>query len=300
MLWEALDKTKKGLVTVVFDTTDRIQHMFFRYLDPKHPANRGKDTEIYKDTVEEMYLKMDDLVGRVRQRLKKDEVLIVMSDHGFKQFQRGVNLNAWLRDEGYLVMKDPDRSTGGDWFENIDWSKTKAFTMGLTGVFLNRKGRETGGIVGEGAELEELKAEMIRKLTELRDPERPDEIPIRDVFDASKHVPGPYVSEAPDLLIGYGAGYRHSWDAAVGCTSEHTFSDNTKSWSGDHCMDPRIVPGVLFSNRKVVAENPNILDLAPTVLDLFGIVPPKYMQGTSLYEARPAQAPVRQPVEAAS
>ncbi len=294
MLWETIDKTRRGFVTVVFDTTDRIQHMFFRYLDPNHPANKGKDVEKHKNAIEELYMRMDNLLGRLRKKADDDDtVLIVMSDHGFKQFQRGVNLNAWLRDEGYLVLKDGHR-TGGDWFEHVDWSKTKAFTMGLTGLFLNRKGRETGGIVEEGEELQALKVEMAEKLRKLQDPDRNCSA-IREVFDATKHVAGPYTYEAPDLLIGYEAGYRHSWDCAVGCTSENVFSDNTKSWSGDHCMDPRIVPGIFFCNRKINTETPNILDLAPSMLKLFGVPVPSYMQGKSLFE--PASAPSSRPSE---
>lgn len=285
MLFDALAKTKSGFVTTVFDTTDRIQHMFFRYLDPRHPANAGKDTTVHAGAVEAVYRWCDDLVGRVRAKLdEKRTVLVVMSDHGFKQFQRGVNLNAWLRDEGYLVLKD-GRRTGGDWFEGVDWTRTKAFSMGLTGLFINRKGREKGGIVADGAELAALKGEIAAKLRSLEDPARHGARAIRDVFDTTASFKGPYSYEAPDLLIGYDAGYRHSWDCAVGCTSEKVFSDNTKSWSGDHCMDPRIVPGIFLCNRKINAEAPNILDLAPTVLDLFGIAPPPYMQGGSLFGA---------------
>ena len=285
MLWDALAKTKSGLVTTVFDTTDRIQHMFFRYLDPGHPANVGKDTVQHQGAVEAVYRWCDELVGRVRAQLnEKRTVLVLMSDHGFKQFQRGVNLNAWLRDEGYLVLKDGKR-TGGDWFEGVDWSRTKAFSMGLTGLFINRKGRERNGIVADGPELVALKNEIAAKLRGLEDPGRRGARAIRDVFDTTASFKGPYSYEAPDLLIGYDAGYRHSWDCAVGCTSEKVFSDNTKSWSGDHCMDPRIVPGIFFCNRKINTESPNILDLAPTVLDLFGIAPPPYMQGGPLFGA---------------
>ena len=124
---------------------------------------------------------------------------------------------------------------------------------------------------------------------------------IRTVFDTTQHLEGPYVYEAPDLLIGYEAGYRHSWDAAVGCTSENVISDNTKSWSGDHCMDPKIVPGVFFCNRKINTETPNILDLAPSVLDLFGVTAPRYMQGRSLFGAAvPGTAPEEKTAEVGS
>ncbi|MSR46005.1 MAG: nucleotide pyrophosphatase [Planctomycetes bacterium] len=286
MFWDAVAKTKNGFITTVFDTTDRIQHMFFRYLDPKHPANVGKDTVLHKNAVEDVYRWCDEFVGRARAKCAdKNTVFVVMSDHGFKQFQRGVNLNAWLRDEGYLVLKDGKR-TGGDWFEGVDWSKTKAFSMGLTGVFINRKGREVKGIVDDGDELHRLKNEIADKLRHLLDSKRDGIRAIREVFDTQANFAGPYSYEAPDLLIGYEAGYRHSWDCAVGCTSENVFSDNTKSWSGDHCMDPRIVPGVFFCNRKINTATPNILDLAPTVLDLFGIKPPTYMQGQRLFGER--------------
>ncbi len=292
MLFDALAKTKSGFVTTVFDTTDRIQHMFFRYLDPKHPANAGKDVVVHKSAVEDVYRWCDELVGRVRRKTDDaNTVFVVMSDHGFKQFQRGVNLNAWLRDHGYLVLKDGKR-TGGDWFDGVDWSKTKAFSMGLTGVFINRKGRESRGIVADGDELHRLKNEIAEKMRRLVDAGRGGFRAIREVFDTQASFKGPYSYEAPDLLIGYDAGYRHSWDCAVGCTSENVFSDNTKSWSGDHCMDPRIVPGIFFCNRKINVPTPNILDLAPTVLDLFGVTPPPYMQGGPLFgERRPPPGP---------
>ena len=157
--------------------------------------------------------------------------------------------------------------------------------MGLTGLFINRKGREKSGIVADGAELQALKDEIAAKLRKLADPGRDGARAIRDVFDTTASFKGPYSYEAPDLLIGYDADYRHSWDCAVGCTSENVFSDNTKSWSGDHCMDPRIVPGIFLCNRKINTDAPNILDLAPTVLDLFGIKPPPYMQGGALFGA---------------
>ena len=107
--FHALDRTPEGVVSVVFDATDRIQHMFFRYLDPDHPANRGKDTERHKDAILDLYRRADALVGETRaSACGTGDVLLVVSDHGFKQFQRGVNLNAWFREHGYLCLKgDP-------------------------------------------------------------------------------------------------------------------------------------------------------------------------------------------------
>ncbi|MFO0982020.1 MAG: alkaline phosphatase family protein [Planctomycetota bacterium] len=285
----AIAHTKKGLVTCVFDTTDRIQHMFYRYLDPSHPANAGKDTEQYRNTLEDLYQRMDQMLGRIRAQLGNDTrtLLCVISDHGFTQFKRGVNLNAWLRDQGLLALKD-GKQTGGDWFESVDWARTKAFSLGLTGLFINRKGRERNGIVGEGAELAQVRKQIKEGLLRLRDP-KDDSLVVLNVFETDEVFDGPYKLEAPDLLIGYNHGFRNSWDCATGAVSKDVFSDNTKSWSGDHCVDPRIVPGVLFSSRRVELERPHLMDLAPTVLKLFGVPVPGYMKGRSIFE--PATRP---------
>jgi len=132
MLLNAIDKTKKGFVTCVFETTDSIQHMFWRYLDPQHPALEKAQAKMSKEVIEDLYEKMDDLVGRVRAEMDKKSVLVIMSDHGFKSFRRGFNLNSWLYLNGYLFLKD-GKEESGEWFEAVDWSKTKAYGVGLGG-----------------------------------------------------------------------------------------------------------------------------------------------------------------------
>jgi predicted AlkP superfamily phosphohydrolase/phosphomutase len=270
MLFHALGRQRRGLVACVFDTTDRVQHMFWRNHDRADGPHAG--------AVEQAYRKMDDLVGRVRARLRRGDVLIVMSDHGFKAFRWGVNVNSWLRKHGYLAVKDGD---DGDWFRNVDWSKTKAFALGLGGIYLNRRGREAQGIVEPGEEAEALKQELVAQLSGLRD-DRNGRTAIREVFATDALYTGPYLENAPDLIVGYAEGYRASWDGAVGKVTEVVFDDNTRAWSGDHCIDPRLVPGVLFSNLGGLGEQARIIDIAPTVLDLFGVAVPAYMEGKSL------------------
>jgi predicted AlkP superfamily phosphohydrolase/phosphomutase len=292
-LFDALSNTPKGSVVCVFDGTDRVSHMFHRYLDPTHPANEGKDTEWGKDKIGEIYGIADDLVAEVRAKLNpKRDRLMIISDHGFCQFKRGVNLNAWLRDHGYLVLKEDapvddasGKQTSRDWLQDVDWSKTKAFALGLTGLFINRTARERDGIVAEGEELHQLKTEIVGKLSQLVDPKTGEKIFI-EVFDAEKVFTGPYVFQAPDLFMGYKRDYRNSWDCATGSCPVEIFSDNTKSWSGDHCIDPREVPGVIFSDQPINTETPDIMDLGPTALRMFGVDIPKYMQGQPLFGAR--------------
>lgn len=267
MFRSALEKTPRGVVACVFDTSDRVQHMFFRHRD-------GPE-------MEDLYRRMDGLVGLAASHADPGSVLFVLSDHGFCSFRRGVNLNTWLKENGYLVLK-ADASEGGPYFQGVDWSRTRAYTMGLSGLYLNLKGRESGGIVKPGAEAEALSRELIAKLTGLRDEEKDSEC-ITAVYAARAIYKGPYVPEAPDFIVGYSEGYRTSWDAAVGKVSARVIEDNQKAWSGDHAVDPHLVPGVLFCNRKVAAADPGIEDLAPTALSLFGLAPPAWMDGKPLF-----------------
>jgi predicted AlkP superfamily phosphohydrolase/phosphomutase len=275
MFRNALEKTRRGVVACVFDTSDRIQHMFYRYLHPD--GNSGAE---YGRTIEEMYQKMDNLVGFASSHVDEKTVLFVLSDHGFCSFRRGINLNSWLRDNGYLALQDGAHESG-PYFRGVDWQRTKAYAVGLAGLYLNVKGREAGGIVAPGEEAEKLKRELIERLANLFDDEQ-NQVGIRTVYATSDLYKGPYAAEAPDLIVGYNDGYRISWDAAVGQVSARVFEDNRKAWSGDHCVDPNLVPGVLFSNRKMKAEDPGIEDMAPTALSLFGLEPPRWMEGRPL------------------
>jgi predicted AlkP superfamily phosphohydrolase/phosphomutase len=280
MFFAALERLDSGSLVCVFDATDRIQHMFWRDIDTGHPAARGRDKAPHRHAIRELYRHNDALVGRVRQQLRDGDVLMVISDHGFTSFRRGVNLNQWLLREGYLALK-PETDGRGEWLRDVDWSKTKAYVLGLTGLFLNLKGREAQGTVEPGAEAAALKAEISRKLHALRDDEKKT-VGINEAFDSAALYSGPYLENAPDLIIGYNAGYRISWDCATGVVSGVVFEDNVKPWSGDHCVDPRLVPGVFFCNRKVETAEPALIDIAPTALRLFGIEPPPYMDGKPL------------------
>ena len=279
MFFSALSRLRKGALVCVFDATDRVQHMFWRYLDPAHPAHSAEPSR-HQSAIADLYRHNDALVGRAMEQLDDRDVLMVVSDHGFNSFRRGVNLNSWLHQEGYLALK-PGSDGRAEWLRDVDWAATRAYTVGLTGMFLNVKGRESQGIVEPGAEAAALKAEIIERLNGLRDVER-DATAISAAFDTLTLYAGPYAGNAPDLLIGYNTGYRVSWDGATGIVAGPVFADNTKAWSGDHCIDPRLVPGVFFCNRTIETPDPSLVDIAPTALRLFGIEPPAYMDGRPL------------------
>ncbi len=276
-MWEhSLTRLRSGLAVCVFDISDRLQHMFFRYLDPSHPANAGRDQARHAGAIDEMYRRMDVLVGETMRHVDKNTAVFVLSDHGFKTFKRGVNLNAWLEREGLLVTRDHDAP--GEYLSAIDWSRTKAYALGLGGIYINRRGRERHGIV-EPHEVDALKRRIADGLVALDDGGTRC---IRRVVDVAKEWSGPYRDTGPDLIPGYEVGYRVSWDCAKGAVRPELFEDNTKRWSGDHCMDSEVVPGVLFTNVPLAEGDARLVDLGPTVLELFGVDVPAYMTGRSL------------------
>lgn len=276
MLFDSLRRMQRGLTVCVFDGPDRIQHMFWRHNVADHPANQDRDTIRHKHVIDDMYIRMDELISRVRKELSNGDVLFVLSDHGFCDFSRGVNLNAWLRENGYLTMTNATDS--GEYFAGVDWSQTKAYAFGLTGIYINQAGREAKGIVSS-ADTAALRQELIHKLTGLQDPDRKCQA-VYQVHDCHKEYSGPYVPNGPDVIVGYEKGYRASWENAVGRCDGPVFRDNDRPWSGDHCVDPALVPGMLLCNRPMPRNlTPSILDFAPTILRLFGVPLPAYFDG---------------------
>jgi predicted AlkP superfamily phosphohydrolase/phosphomutase len=277
MWFHTLDRLRRGMAVCVFDLPDRLQHMFFRHLEPDHPAQRGRPASPHRNAVEEMYLAMDALVGETAAHAGRDTALFVISDHGFKSFRRGVNLNAWLVAHGWMTLKAG--AGPGEYLQSVDWSRTRAYAIGLGNLYINVRGRERLGSV-EPAEVPELKREIIAALSGLRDH---DGTPaVRRVIDVHQAFRGPYTDDGPELIPGFHEGYRVSWDCARGAVGPDVFEDNVRAWSGDHCMDPEIVPGVLFSSVPLPGEGPRLMDIGPTVLDLLGVDVPKHMMGRSL------------------
>jgi predicted AlkP superfamily phosphohydrolase/phosphomutase len=270
MCLAALDRLREGALACVFDATDRVQHMFWRELDSPQRSS----------AIEDVYRRNDAFLGDVASRLDKDDVLIVLSDHGFTAFRRGVNLNRWLLDRGYLALRS-DADPAAEWLAAIDWTRTRAYAVGLTGIFLNVAGRERHGVVERGA-AGALASEIAAALTGLRDDEH-DTRAIRSVRRAVDIWDGPYLDRAPDLVVGCDEGYRVSWACASGAVAGPLFEDNVRAWSGDHCVDTDIVPGVVFCSRPIDRDDPALVDIAPTALTLFGVDVPAHMQGRPLF-----------------
>jgi predicted AlkP superfamily phosphohydrolase/phosphomutase len=278
-----LERTSEGLFFVVFDTPDRMQHMFWRFRDPEHPFYDATLAATLSRQIEDHYRLYDALLGRVFERVDENTLLIVLSDHGFNTFRRAVHVNTWLFSQGLLALKDGRRPGEelGEGFAQVDWSKTFAYGVGLGGIYLNRKGRERDGILEEGAEAERVRRAIETGLTGLVDPAT-KRTAIASVSRAEQLYAGAFAAEAPDLLVNYSPGYRVSWQAAVGGIPQGLFEDNTRRWSGDHIIDPQAVPGILLLDRPSPQARADIRDLAPTILGYFGVAPHPAMEGKSL------------------
>jgi predicted AlkP superfamily phosphohydrolase/phosphomutase len=270
----ALDRFQPGDATFVyFSDIDLQSHMAWRHGDPKnpkapdHPAYAAEASEGHALDIENFYRDVDRSLGEIRKKLPKDTLLIVMSDHGFQPFTRDVHLNTWLRDNGYLVMK-PGKETGYI-FLDADWSKSRAFGLGFNGLYLNRKGRESQGIVEEG-QVDALMAELTTKLEAWRDPKN-GEIVVLKMFRGSEVYQGPRTAEGPDMVVGYDKGYGNSDESTLGEVVAETIADNESRWSGSHLMAPEVVPGILLINRKLAGEGHDLTDLTATLLSHYGI-----------------------------
>ena len=275
-----LNRFRHGFLFLYTDRVDQLAHMFWRTMDPAHPLHDPRSP--YAGVIERTYRDMDVLVGKALQRVDDHTTLLVMSDHGFAPFYRTFNLNSWLRQEGYLRLSGRPATPEAGPLGAVDWGATRAYGLGLNGLYLNLRGRERGGVVAPGQEATRLGREIADKLGAVTDP-RSGRPAVQRVYVADTVYSGSARALAPDLIVGYARDYRVSWESVLGKLSDDVFADNTDKWSGDHSMAAEAVPGVLLSNRKVKASQPTLADLAPTVLAEFGIAKASGMEGTSVF-----------------
>jgi predicted AlkP superfamily phosphohydrolase/phosphomutase len=282
MLDYELDRFDWGLLYCYFSTIDPLQHMFWRFRDVEHPMYDPDLAAVYGGTIEHYYTRLDSVLGHAMSRVGPDATIMVLSDHGFTSFRKNFHLNTWLYWNGFMALRDDFREESEEFFENVDWSGTQAYALGINGLYINQIGREASGVVAPGPEKEHLLDELRAKLLAIVDPETGEQV-IAEVYKAGDWYSGECVNEAPDLVIGYNGGYRGSWQTALGKVTRSLITDNTKAWSGDHCMAKEVIPGVLFTSKKMDYTQPALYDLAPTMLGEFGIDKDPDMDGTDLF-----------------
>ncbi len=309
-----LEEGEGGLLFFYYSTVDLACHMMWRHFDRSHPAHEesiagedssqwsGRDESTWKDTVHDLYRKMDPVLGRIRERLGDDVPLVVMSDHGFASYRRKFSLNTWLYENGYLVLEegqDKELPKGDAGYKKVmifidgvvDWSRTRAYGMGFNGLYLNLKGRELdnpdteedeSGIV-DPSEAEALLAEIKEKLEALEDPETGVKPILRcDLTNEVYH--GERVSEAPDMQVGYNAGYGNSDPASLGQIPHHVLEDNTGgTFNGSHLMSPDVVSGILLSTERLRDGEYKLEDLTVEILRYYGVKKTSDMRGSPVF-----------------
>ncbi len=276
-----LRRFQAGLFFFYFSSTDQNAHMFWRAMDERHPGYSAEVAAKFSGVLEDIYVRMDEALGKAMERLDQSTTLLVVSDHGFAPYYQSFNLNTWLLQNGYLALKPGAAVSGGrDYLADVDWSRTRAYGLGLNALYLNLRGRERDGIVAPGAEAEGLLAEITGKLLAVRN----DKLHVLSRVDrASAAYSGARVGEAPDLILGYNRGYRAGWGTVLGGFNKSVLEDNIEAWSGDHCMDFTQVPGVILSNKKLALADPALTDIAPTLLEEFGIRKEAPMTGRAVF-----------------
>jgi len=286
-------KGDEELFIQCFEFPDRVGHVLWRAVDPQHPAYDAKLAAEWGSGILRSYQLMDEIVGEAMAAAeKKNATLIVLSDHGFASFRKGVNYNTWLVQNGYLGLRSGVETKArtleilfdqGQFWENVDWSKTRAYALGLGNVYINVKGREAQGIVNPGAEYDALKRELDTKLEAMIDPENGLR-PISRVISREEAYKKFDPNVMPDLFVTNNDGYRVSWQTSLGGVQKELFEPNNKVWSGDHCsVDPEQVKGIFFINKKLTTDRkPYIGDIYPTVLQLLGLKSPYEVDGVAL------------------
>lgn len=274
MMRAALDRYEGGLLFFYFSSVDQVAHMFWR----AQSMREGDELYKYRDVVLKKYLRVDEIIGEVMEKLGDDTDLIVMSDHGFANYVHKVNLNTWLLEKGYLALRE-DGSHGGGPLGHIDWERTQAYALGLNQLFINKRGREANGVI-DPAQATNIISRLKSDLERWRDPNTGRRV-VRDVVEPGS---APDDGVAPDLIVGYARGYRSSDGSAMGEIKDEVVEPNTEHWNGDHCMASDLVPGVLFSSRKIGNEDPGLNDFAPSILEDFGVAVPDNLPGKSLHK----------------
>ena len=302
LMKQQLAELRSGVMFFYFSSVDQVCHVFWRTLDADQAPEPDPALAQYAGVIPEFYEKADAALGVALARAEAlGATVVVMSDHGFAPYTRKVHLNTWLLRQGYLALKDgsapedlapsaegvdpdnPDQLA----LSHIDWSRTQAYALGLNQLFINTKGREIQGAVPPD-EAPILMKRIKRALLAMRDPKTGQRV----ITSVVPPAVGVFPERAPDLLVGYNRGYRSSDESATGQITDSVLEDNTGKWSGDHCMDPRHVPGVFLSNRPLARDEAHLTDVAPTILRWYGVEPP--MPGAPII-THPQTAHTRRP-----
>jgi len=270
-----------GFLFFYFNSPDQTCHTFWRNMDHDSPLH-DPEAARHEQRIRDVYRNCDRALGLALDHVDDETLVLVLSDHGFAPYHRSFHVNRWLLDHGYLALQPGVEARDVAYLSGIDWNRTRAYAIGINGLYLNLRGREAGGIVDPGVGREDLLRELVAALEAATDPVTGQRA-VKYAYRTDEVYHGPHAAAAPDIVLGYHRGYRGSNESALGEVPDATFADNMMKWSGDHCMAADEVPGIIISSRRIDKADPTLLDLAPTFLSLFGIPPLPEMVGSPLF-----------------
>ncbi len=278
MFWDEFNefnKKKKGIFAFVFDSSDRLQHVMWQDKVLTKNSKRFQTSE----EIEEYFIEKDEFIGNVLEKLDENTLLLIISDHGFTSFERSVSINTWLVENGFITLTEElKKGQDGALFEKVDWSKTKAYSVGFNSIYVNLQDREGKGIVKDR---DAIIDEIIDELEKLKDPKTGKKV-VNKAYKREEIYNGESMKDAPDIIIGFNPGFRMSWQNAIGGFTKEVITDNDKKWVGDHLVDPKFVPGVLFANIELNSKSASQMDIVPTIFDALGLKESELIDGKSL------------------
>jgi len=291
VILQRIDAKQWDLLVGVIESTDRVQHMMWRLIDPAHPMYDKSLAAKFGDSIERVYRRCDEFIGEVMSRLDPATPILIVSDHGFHSFRQSVNLNTWLVQEGFMAIQGQQPGDkklqdlfggNGTFWENVDWPRTKAYAMGLGQIYVNLQGREGHGSVSP-ADSKSVQDALVGHLLTMTDPKTGVKM-VDAVYRRDDVYTGPYLHNASELQVGFADGYRVSWQTSLGGSPPGIVYPNMKKWSGDHgSFDYKQTSGTLVSSRPIASRPVDIMDIAPTVLKYFGVPIPADIDGKPPY-----------------
>lgn len=276
-----LERFQEGFFFFYFSSIDQNSHMLWRTMDPTHPLYNPNASDEVKGGLLYFYKKMDWALDQALAKLDSNTDLFIVSDHGFAPFTREFHLSTWLVKEGFTVLTDPTKLGKGEFYDYVDWKRTRAYALGINGIYVNLEGREKWGSVKPDA-VQSIKDEIRARLVTVTDPQNGSPV-VTTAYDGATLYQGPFASFAPDVVVGYNRGYRISDESVLGKFPKELVGDRKDKWAADHCADSSFLSGVLLSNRPWQHPSPGLWDMAPTILASFGIPTPPEMEGRAIY-----------------
>lgn len=253
---------------------DRVHHAFWKYFDPEHSKYEAGSP--YQNAIEDYYKYLDGEIGEILDMLDDDTVVLVVSDHGARPMEGGICINEWLRQEGYLTLKEEPAGIVPLEKVEVDWDRTMAWGAGgyYGRLFLNVQGREPQGVIPPH-EYERVRQEIVDKLSQITDENGAN-------IGTVSHKPHDAYSEvrnvAPDLMVYFG---NLAWRSvgSMGHGRIHTRENDIGPDDANHAQHGIFIMYDPRQHGRGSVEDLQLMDVAPTVLDVLGLPIPADMQG---------------------